>query len=78
MVQLQSALGHHFFQVAIAERVAKVPAEAEHNDLVAELPASEQLRSTLTHASPYQTSPRAVATLPEKKPSVYFNAQIDH
>jgi hypothetical protein len=67
MVQLQSALGHHFFQVAIAERVAKVPAEAEHNDLAAEMPASEQLRSTLTHASPYQTFRRVQLRHCQKK-----------
>ena len=53
---VQSALGHHFFQIAIAERVTEIPAHTKNNDVVPEMPPSEQLRSTLTHASPNQTS----------------------
>jgi hypothetical protein len=33
MVHLQSPFGHQFLQIAIAERVAKVPAHTQENDL---------------------------------------------
>ena len=33
MIDVESTLGHHLFQVAVAERIAQIPAHAQQNDL---------------------------------------------
>src|SRR6266702_4284672 len=34
MIQAESALGHHFFEVPIADRIAEIPTKAQDDDLV--------------------------------------------
>jgi len=60
VVHQQAAFHHHLFQVAVAERVAQIPPNAQDDDHVLEVPPSEQRRAVLAHASPYQTWPTGV------------------
>ena len=54
VVHQQAAFHHHLFQVAVAERVAQVPSNAQDDDHVLEVSPSEQRRAVLAHASRYQ------------------------
>ena len=54
VVHQQAAFHHHLFQVAVAERVAQIPPNAQDDDHVLEVSPSEQRRAVLAHASPYQ------------------------
>src|SRR5947207_15298708 len=51
--QVDSPLGHHGHQIAIAELETQVPAHAQHHDLLIEMAPLGQLlqRSTLLHRS---------------------------
>ena len=37
MIDAQTALGHHFFEIAIAERITKIPANTQENDISLEV-----------------------------------------
>lgn len=39
MGQIESALGHHFYQISEAELVAQVPADAQDDHLSIEVPS---------------------------------------
>ena len=54
VVHQQAAFRHHLFQVAVAERVAQIPPNAQNDDHVLEVSPSEQRRAVLVHASRYQ------------------------
>ena len=54
VVHQQAAFHHHFFQVAVAERVAQIPPNTLDDDHVLEVSPSEQRRAVLAHASRYQ------------------------
>ncbi len=47
MVHLQSPFPHHFLQIAVAQRIAQVPAHAEQNDLRLKMTPFE--RTLLVH-----------------------------
>jgi hypothetical protein len=51
MIQSQSTLGHHLFQIAIAERITQVPAQIENDDFVPKMSTAEYHRSFFVHAS---------------------------
>src|SRR5712671_5236917 len=54
VVHQQAAFHHYLFQVAVAERVAQIPPNAQDDDHVLEVSPSEQRRAVLAHASRYQ------------------------
>jgi len=64
VINRKTALHHHFFQVAIAQRVAQIPADAQNDDHVLEVPPSEQRRSLLPHGITVPKPSAAVATDP--------------
>jgi len=44
MIHLQSPFPHHFLQVAVAERVAQVPADTQENDFGFKVTPFERVR----------------------------------
>src|SRR6185437_13342391 len=44
MVDVETSFPHHFFEVAVAERVAQIPAQAQENNLGFEVPPFERTR----------------------------------
>ena len=50
MIQAESSLGHHLFQVPIAERIAQIPAKAQDNDLVLKVSPAKQCRPLVLHS----------------------------
>ena len=49
VIHCHPSFSHHLLQIAIAERVAEIPAHTENDDLVTEMASSEQRRSALAH-----------------------------
>jgi hypothetical protein len=49
MIDRKTALGHDLLQVAIGERVSQIPANAEQDDRVFEVPPAEQCRPFSHH-----------------------------
>jgi hypothetical protein len=45
-----SPLGHHLFQVPIAERIAQIPTKAEDDDLVLKVSPAKQCRPLVLHS----------------------------
>jgi hypothetical protein len=41
MIDRQPTLPHHFFQIAVAERITQVPADAQYYDVVPEMTSTE-------------------------------------
>src|ERR1051326_2958053 len=56
MVNGQTALRHHLLQIAIRQGVSQIPANAQENDHIFEVPSAEQRRSFWGHDIPYQIS----------------------
>jgi hypothetical protein len=52
MIYVQMPFSHEFFQIAIAERVPKVPTDTEDDDFRVEISTFEQGRSRLPHGLP--------------------------
>jgi len=50
MIQAESPLGHHLFQVPIAERIAQIPTKAEDDDLVLKVSPAKQYRPLVLHS----------------------------
>src|SRR5258707_3679905 len=50
MIQAESPLGHHLFQVPIAERIAQIRTKAEDDDLVLKVSSSKQRRPRVLHS----------------------------
>jgi len=50
MIQAESSLGHHLFQVPIAEGIAQIPAKAEDDDLVLKVSPEKQCRPLALHS----------------------------
>src|SRR5260370_38730870 len=50
MIQAESPLGHHLFQVPIAERIAQIPTKAEDDDLVLKVSPAKQCRPLVLHS----------------------------
>lgn len=65
VVHRQPPLHHHFFQVAIAERVPQIPSHAQNDDHVLEVPPSEKRWSLLAHGFTLPNPPAMIATHPE-------------
>lgn len=52
-----SSLGHHLDEVAVAQLIGDIPSDAENDDCVIEVAATEQgrcVRGRLIHATDYQ------------------------
>jgi hypothetical protein len=49
VVDGQTALGHHLFQIPVAERVSQIPSHAENDHHVLEVSTTEQCRPILAH-----------------------------
>jgi hypothetical protein len=80
MVHGQASLRHDFFQVTIGERVSQIPANAEEDDHVFEVPPAEQCWPFSGHDIPYQIRSITFATEPiGESESVYraLAAQIE-
>jgi hypothetical protein len=54
MIQAES-LGHHLFQVPIAERIAQIPTKAQDDDLVLKVSPAKRCRPLFFTRPPYQT-----------------------
>jgi hypothetical protein len=65
----QGALGHHLHQVSQAQLVAKVPADAQDDDLALEMPTFEQLVHAL-HLLGHGTALRS------ESPGAYWTARF--
>jgi hypothetical protein len=65
VIHRQTALHHHFFQVAVAQRVAQIPADAQNDDHVLEVPPSAQRWSLLAHESRYQNRQPPLQQIPK-------------
>ncbi len=50
MIQAESPLGHHLFQVTITERIAQIPTKAEDDDLVLKVSPTKQCRPLVLHS----------------------------
>src|SRR5262245_23204327 len=68
VVNSQVPLRHNLLQVAIRERVSQVPANAQEDDHILEVPPAEQRRPFSGHDIPYQSSSIAFATEPSCSP----------
>ena len=67
MIQAESPLGHHLFQVPIAELIAQLPMKAKDDDLVLKVSSAKhcgRLRFTRSH---YRVLLNAFATDPKKE-----------
>jgi hypothetical protein len=64
MVNAEVALGHNLLQVSISERVSQIPANAQEDDHVFEMPPTKQYRPFLGHDTTYQIRSTAFATEP--------------
>jgi hypothetical protein len=64
MVNAKISLGHDLLDVPIRERVSQVPANAQQNDHVFEVPPAEKCCPFSGDATPYQISSNAFATEP--------------
>jgi hypothetical protein len=64
MIDRQASLRHDLLQVAIRQRIPQIPANAEEDDRIFEVPSPEQCWSLSGHDTPYQISSRAFATQP--------------
>jgi len=49
VIHSDTSLHHHFFQIAVAERVPQIPSDAQDYDDVLEVAPSEQRRLLLAH-----------------------------
>jgi hypothetical protein len=65
VIHPESAFGHHFLKIAIAQWIAEIPAHPKDDDLVPEMSSTEQHRPALAH-SLHRTrrTPFLFATLP--------------
>ena len=68
VIDRQTALHHHFFQIAVAERVPQIPAHAQNYDDVLEVAPSEQRWSLLAHEI---TVPKPSATAATDPPRIH-------
>ena len=59
VVHCKSALGHHLFQIAVAQRISQVPPHAQHDDDILKMSPSERRWSGPAHAI---TLPEALET----------------
>src|SRR5579862_6357086 len=50
MIQAESPLGHHLFQVPIAERISQIPTNAQHDDLVLKVSPPKQCWPLVLHS----------------------------
>src|SRR5262249_55005040 len=65
MIYPEPPFGHHFLQIAQRQAIPQVPSDAQHDDVVLKVTATEQRRSSPPHGcSPYQTRTTSVATDP--------------
>src|SRR5262245_11095284 len=60
VIHRQATLRHHLLQVAVAQRIAQVPSDAEYYDHVLEVSSEEQLRPVLHHRITLPEPPQAV------------------
>jgi len=57
MGDIDSPLGHHLYQVAVAQLIGDIPSDTENDDCAIEVAATEQgrcVREGLLHATDYQ------------------------
>src|SRR5580765_8433131 len=64
MVNGQASLRHDLLQVTVGERVSQIPAHAEQDDHVFEVPPTEQCWPFSGHDTPYQITSATFATEP--------------
>jgi hypothetical protein len=49
MINAQTALNHHFFETAIAQRIPQMPADTQQNDVGVEMTPCEGILVVLAH-----------------------------
>src|SRR5215469_1970633 len=64
MVHRNSALGHHLFQVAVAQRIPQVPPHVQNDDDIVKVSPSEQRWSGPAHRLTIPEDPKPFATDP--------------
>jgi hypothetical protein len=65
VVNAQSALGHHLFEIAVAERIPQVPADTQQNDLGLKMTPFERTR--IAHARNSSAVLEIKQSLPERQ-----------
>jgi hypothetical protein len=64
MIHAQTTFRHHFFQIAIAQRIPEIPAHTQHDQLILEMSSPEYRWPVLSHFA-YLSNPAPLfATLP--------------
>jgi hypothetical protein len=56
MVNREIPFGHDLLQIAVRQGISQVPANAQKNDLVFEMPPTEECGPSSGHDTPYQIS----------------------
>ena len=54
MIDIQTTLYHHIFQITVAERIPEIPLHAEYDDLILEV-ASAEKRWSISHSPTLST-----------------------
>jgi hypothetical protein len=63
------AFCRHFFQIAVAERIAQIPSDAQNDNDVLEVSSSIQRRPGSGHGPPYQIQPRRLQHIRSQQPT---------
>jgi hypothetical protein len=64
MIHRNSALCHHLFQIAVAQRIPQVPPHAQNNDDIVKVSPSERRWSSPDHRITLPEDPEPLATDP--------------
>jgi hypothetical protein len=51
VIDAQTTLYHHLFQISITERIAKIPPYAQHDHLILKVPSLEYRRPVPSHSA---------------------------
>jgi hypothetical protein len=84
MIQAKSPLGHHLFQVPVAERIAQIPTKAQDDDLVLKVSPAKQCQPLVLHSftipdrtqSVCDRSPRSIIYSPEPELGTFFGTHL--
>jgi hypothetical protein len=67
VVHCKSTLRHHFFQIAVAQRIPQVPPHAENDDDILKVSPSERRWSSPAHGITLPEAQEPFATIPIRK-----------
>src|SRR5262249_10659949 len=68
VVNRKVPLGHDLFEIAVGERISQIPADAQQDDHVFEMPSPEQCWSSSGHDTPYQISSTRIRNRAVRRP----------